>query len=454
MHTDTGLKKEMGLLVATTLVAGNMIGSGIFMLPATLAMTSGPGPTLLAWALTGMGSIFLALSFANLGSKIPKTGGPYEYSKLAFGSFMGFMNAWLYWVASWVGNAAIITSVASYTAALIPAIHNNGFYAFLYTSSVLWIFTILNIKGVKQASVFQTGITIFKLLLFVFFIGVTAYYFNPALLTPMFPAEKGINTLPAAAASALWAFTGFETASVTAGEIKNPERNVRLSTIFGISIAVITYMSISFFSMGSMSQSMLAKSSAPIVDILSIYLGKGISKFLLLACVISVLGTTVGWLLTTARMSYAAGVDKVFPQVFAKLHPKYKTPYVSLIINASLTNILLLMNYTKSLVSAFSFMILLATLAYLPVYASTSAAEIMLLVKREKNFTVWKFIKNSSVPLLGFLYAVWAVYGSGAETVLYGFLLMLFGVPFYLYMKMKDETGLNNIRDLSREDII
>lgn len=453
MHKDIGLKKEMGLLVATTLVAGNMIGSGIFMLPATMATTSGPGSTLLAWALTGIGSIFLALSFANLGSKIPKTGGPYEYSKIAFGGFVGFMNAWLYWTASWIGNAAIITSVASYTGALIPAIRNNGLYAFLYTSAILWTFTIINIRGVKEASFFQTAITIFKLLLFLFFIGITAYHFNPSFLKPMFPADKGINTLPAAAASALWAFTGFETASVTAGEIKNPERNIKLSTIFGISIAVITYMSINFFAMGAMSQGALAKSSSPIIDILAQYLGYGITKFLLLACVISVLGTVMGWLLTTARMSYAAGLDKVFPEFFSKLHPKYRTPYVSLIINASLTNILLLMNYTESMLSAFNFMILLATLAYLPVYASTSAAEIILLVKREKNFTLWNFLRNSIVPLIGFAYAVWAIYGSGAETVMYGFLLMLFGVPLYLYMKLKDEKSLNSIRNLAKEDL-
>ncbi|OFI05470.1 arginine/agmatine antiporter [Clostridium acetireducens DSM 10703] len=440
MGKDIRLKKEMGLFTATTLVAGNMIGSGIFMLPATLALAAGPGSTLLAWALTGIGSIFLALSFANLGSKIPKTGGPYEYSKMAFGNFMGFMNAWLYWNASWIGNAAIITSIGSYTARLIPAIGNNGFYAFLYTSTILWVFTILNIKGVKEASLFQACITVFKLALFVLFVIVAGYYFNPHFLKPMFPAGKGISTLPLAAASTLWAFTGFETATVTAEEIKNPERNIKLSTIFGISIAVVTYMAISFCAMGAMPQMSLAKSNAPLVEILEQFLGTGVSKLLLIACIISVFGTIIGWLLTTARMSYAAGVDKVFPEAFSKLHPKYRTPYVSLIINSILTNILLLMNYSNSLISAFNFMILLATLAYLPVYASTSAAEILLLVKGDESFNVWKFIKGSTAPLLGFAYAVWAIYGSGPITVMYGFLLMLFGVPFYIYMKIKNES--------------
>lgn len=309
---------------------------------------------MIAWVLTGVGSIFLALSFANLGSKIPRTGGPYEYSKLAFGDFAGFMNAWLYWNGSWIGNAAVITAIASYTGSLILIVNNNHLVAFLYTSAILWIFTIINIMRTKKAGVTQTAITIFELLLFIFFIGVTAYHFNPSFIQPVFPEGKGISTVPSAA---------------------------------------------------------------------------------------------------TAHMAYAAGQDKVFPEVFAKIHPKYNTPYVALIISAVLTNILLVMNYTQSLLSAFNFMILLATLAYLPIYASTAAAEILLLIKIEGKISVWRFITKSIIPLLGFAYAVWAIYGSGAEAVMYGFLLMLFGVPFYLYMKLNDQNAIKEIRNFEEEKI-
>lgn len=451
MSNKNNLKKELGLIIATALVVGNMMGSGIFMLPATLAGKAGPGSTMIAWLLTGLGSIFLALSFANLGSKIPRTGGPYEYSKLAFGDFAGFMNAWLYWNGSWIGNAAIITAIASYTGTIIPIVNSNHLIAFLYTSAILWIFTIINIMGTKKAGVTQTAITIFELLLFIIFIGIAAVHFNPSFIHPMFPKGKGISTIPSAATSTLWAFIGFETASVAAGEIKNPEKNVKLSTIIGMSIAVIMYMAINFFAMGAMSQNALAKSSAPIVDILSQFLGKGVSNIILVACIISVLGTTVGWLLATARMSFAAGKDKIFPEVFAKVHPKYNTPHVSLIISAVLTNILLVMNYTQSLLSAFNFMILLATLAYLPIYASTAAAEIILLVKLEGKLNIWKFIVKAIVPLIGFAYAVWAIYGSGAEAVMYGFLLMLFGVPFYIYNKLKDQNSIRQIRNFDAE---
>jgi amino acid transporter len=446
MEQNTGLKKDIGLVIATALVTGNMMGSGIFMLPATLAQKSGPEATLLAWAITAIGSIFLALSFAKLGSKIPKTGGPYEYSKLAFGDFMGFMSAWLYWNGSWIGNAAVVIAVASYAGNLIPIIAGSHLVAFLFTSAVLWIFTIINILGVRIAGKVQTTITVFELLLFVFFIIVAALHFNPANITPMIPVGKGLNTIPAAATATLWAFVGLESSSIAAGEIRNPEKNVSRSTIIGIIIAAVMYMAINFFAMGAMSQSALAKSGAPIADILSQYFGNKMTTFITVGVVISILGTTVGWLLSTARVAYAAGEDGVFPGFFAKVHPKFKTPYVALILGSVLVNILLFMNYNKSLASAFNFIILLATLSFLPIYAMTAAAEMLLIVKKEKNFNAWNFVKNSIIPLLGFIYAMWTIYGSGSDTVMWGFIMMLAGVPFYIYAALKNKEKFETLR--------
>ncbi|WP_392486685.1 APC family permease [Haloimpatiens sp. FM7315] len=439
MEKKSSLKKEIGLLTATMLVAGNMIGSGIFMLPASLASISGPGPTIMAWVITGMGSIFVALSYANLGSKFTKTGGPYEYPKIAFGEFVGFINAWLYWNASWIGNAAIITTVSSYTGALIPSIANSPFLSFIYTSAVLWIFTIINIVGVKEASFIQTAMTIFKIVLFVGFIIVSFFYFNPEYIAPAFPAGKGFSSMPAAMACTLWAFTGLESATVVAGEIHNPERNVKLSTIMGIIIALVVYLCISVSAMGAMPQAELAKSSAPIVDIFSRFLGKGITKAIIVASVISVLGTTIGWIFATARVAYAAGEDGIFPAVFSKVHPKHKTPVGSLIIGSVLINILLLMNYSKSMISAFNFVMLLATLGYLPVYAFAAAADIKIMLKEKKIVSKSKMIKKSIIPVLGIIYSIWATIGSGLEVCLYGLLLMVMGIPVYFYMKKKNK---------------
>ncbi|NEZ47521.1 amino acid permease [Clostridium niameyense] len=441
-------KRKIGLFAATCVVAGNMIGSGVFMLPASLAAVAGPGSILMAWMITGIGSIFMALSCARLGSRIPKTGGPYEFGKLAFGDFIGFLNAWLYWSATWISNAAIIIAIGSYASYIIPAL-NDGFNALLFNSSILWIFTILNIKGTKEAAKFETAITVFKLLVFIFFVIFAGMHFNSSNVTPMLPKGKGMNTLPLAVATTLFAFTGFESSAVGAEHIENPEKNIRRSTILGLSITIVFYIAISFFAMGAMPGNILSKSTSPMTDIMAQFFGKSIVNIFNLAIVITILGTISGWIMLAAQMSYAVAKDGLFPSVFAKLHSKHKTPYMGLIINGILTNILLILNSSKGMVSAYNFMILLATLSYLPVYATTNASDMILLFKCKGNVTIGKFIKIAIVPLIGFIYACWAMYGSGAETVLYGFMLMLAGIPIYIYMKLKSRKDCS--KDLVEE---
>lgn len=429
---DRNLKKEISLFMATMLVCGNMIGSGVFMLPATLAQVSGPLSTMIAWVLTTFGSILIAISFANLGSKYPATGGAYQYTKEAFGEFAGFLSAWLYWNGSWIGNAAIIVAISSYSTAIIPAL-NNPLVAIIYTSAILWAVTIINIVGVKQAGKIQTFVTVFKIGFFALFIIVALLNFDSTNLFPLVPEGKGFSTVSLAATSTLWAFVGLESATVTGGEMKDPEKNIKKSTIYGMIIAAIIYILISVGSMGVMSNSELSVSTAPLTDILTRILGSSIGKVLALSIVVCILGTTIGWILSTARVSYAAGVDGVFPKFFGELHPKYGTPVNSLVIGSVLVNILLIMNYQKGMVSAFTFITILATLSFLPVYLLSVSAEIMLLFRDEKDFSFKLFIKKSIVPLLAFAYSIWTIYGSGAETVMWGFILMLIGIPFYIY---------------------
>lgn len=436
---DRNLKKEISLFMATMLVCGNMIGSGVFMLPATLAQVSGPMSTIIAWILTTIGSILIAVSFANLGSKYPSTGGAYQYTKEAFGEFAGFLSAWLYWNGSWIGNAAIIVAISSYASSFVPAL-NNPLISILFTSGILWAVTILNIVGVKQAGKIQSFVTVFKIGFFALFIIIAFWNFDSINLMPLNPEGKGLSTVSLAATSTLWAFVGLESSSVTAGELKNPEKNVRKSTIYGIIIAAVIYILISLGSMGAMANSELAMSTAPLTDIITKALGSNVGKILTIAVVICILGTTIGWILSTARVSYAAGEDGVFPKFFGKLHPKYGTPVNSLIIGSVLVNILLVMNYQKGMVSAFTFITILATLSFLPVYLLTVAAEIMLMFKNEKNFTLTLFIKKSIIPLIAFIYTIWTIYGSGAETVMWGFILMLIGIPFYIIIIIKTVT--------------
>ncbi|WP_370832351.1 APC family permease [Clostridium sp.] len=437
---NKSLKKEISLFMATMLVCGNMIGSGVFMLPSTLAQVSGPGATIIAWILTTIGSVLIAISFANLGTKYPSTGGAYQYTKEAFGDFTGFLSAWLYWNGSWIGNAAIIVAITSYASAVIPVL-NNSIVSLVFSSAILWIFTLVNVAGVKKAGKIQAFVTVFKIGFFALFIIIAFLNFDTNNILPMYPEGKGLSTVPLAATSTLWAFVGLESATVTAGELKNPEKNVRKSTIYGIIISAIIYLLISIGSMGAMSNSELAQSSAPLTDILTNALGNGVGKILTVAVVVCILGTIIGWLLSTARVGYAAGVDGVFPKFFGKISNKTGTPINSLIFSSALVNILLVMNFQKGMVDTFTFITILATLSYLPVYLLSVAAEMMLTFRGESEFNFKIFIKKSILPLLAFIYVIWTIYGSGAEIVMWGFILMLAGIPVYIYNHHKNKLG-------------
>ena len=370
---NKSLKKEISLFMATMLVCGNMIGSGVFMLPSTLAQVSGPGATIIAWILTTIGSILIAISFANLGTKYPSTGGAYQYTKEAFGDFAGFLSAWLYWNGSWIGNAAILVAITSYASVVFPAL-NNPTISIIFSSAVLWIFTLINISGVKKAGKIQSFVTVFKIAFFALFIIVAFLNFDSVNILPLYPEGKGLSTVPLAATSTLWAFIGLESATVAAGELKNPEKNVRKSTIYGLIISAAIYLLISIGSMGAMNNKELAQSSAPLTDILTNALGTQVGKILTIAVVICILGTIIGWLLSTARVGYAAGVDGVFPKFFGKINEKTGTPVNSLIFGSVLVNILLVMNFQKGMVDAFTFITILATLSYLPVYLLSISA--------------------------------------------------------------------------------
>lgn len=435
---NKSLKKEISLFMATMLVCGNMIGSGVFMLPSTLAQVSGPGATIIAWILTTIGSVLIAISFANMGTKYPSTGGCYSYTKEAFGDFAGFLSAWLYWNGSWIGNAAIIVAITSYASTIIPAL-SNPTISIIFSSAILWIFTILNITGVKKAGKIQSFVTVFKIVFFALFIIVAFMNFDINNITPLYPEGKGLNTISLAATSTLWAFIGLESATVAGGELKDPEKNIRKSTIYGLIISAIIYLAISISSMGAMSNTNLAQSTAPLTDILTNALGTGVGKILTVAVVVCILGTIIGWLLSTARVAYAAGVDGVFPKFFGKIDEKTGTPVNALIFGSVLVNILLVMNFQKGMVDAFTFITVLATLSYLPVYLLAVSAEMMLIFKDEKKFNFKIFIKKSILPLLAFIYVIWTIYGSGAETVMWGFILMLLGIPVYIYNYHKNK---------------
>jgi APA family basic amino acid/polyamine antiporter len=451
------LKRELGLTAAVAIVVGNCIGSGIFTSAASLAAASNPKTSIIAWIITSIGSLLIALSFASLGTALPRTGGPIVYTRAAFGDFAGFLIGWTYWIGAWVGNAAIITGFMLYFTYFVPGAA-TPVLAFLITSGVLWFFTFVNILGVKGAGRVSIITTVLKVGALVVFVIIAALHFNPAMLgTVSSDKVSGMNTLPAAIAIALWAFVGIESATVPAGEIKNPQKNIRRSTIYGTLIAAAVYIIVSIVGMGVLDQATLAVSNAPLADIINKATGGTWGgNFIALGAIVSTLGAVSGWILTTARSAFGASQDKLFPEIFGKIHPKYLTPVNSLLISGLAANLLLIMNYMGSLSSAFNFMILLATLAFLPAYAFSAAADIVLLKNHSSDFNLFSFLKNSFFALLAFGYSIYAIYGTGATVVMYGFILMLVGIPVYLFMILKNnkkDKVVDNLRKDANLDL-
>ena len=229
------LKRSLGLWMATALVIGNMVGSGVFGLPASLAST---GPiSLLSWIFTGAGAILLALVFANLGRAYPETGGPYAYARRAFGDFAGFWTAWGYWIAAWAGNAAIATIFVSYASVFWPSLGTDNVLAFTLGLSVIWVLTLANCAGARESGIIQLVTTVLKFvpLLLIGLIGL--FYMHSANFTPFDPNHVTLvghwHAISFAATLTLWAFLGLESATVPAEEVKNPEKTLPRATILG-----------------------------------------------------------------------------------------------------------------------------------------------------------------------------------------------------------------------------
>lgn len=425
------LNRSMGLWMATALVIGNMVGSGVFLLPASLSAAAGP-VSILAWVFTGVGAMLLALVFARLGGRFPRSGGPYVYARRAFGDFIGFQTAWGYWIAAWAGNAAITVAFIGYLAVFWPALGTHNLLAALVGISVIWLLTFVNILGIRQGAQVQLVTTILKFVPLVI-IGVVGLFFIDGDNLAPFAPEGTWTAISAAAPLCLWAFIGLESATVAAEEVKDPERNIPRATIIGTAAATIVYMVTTFAIMGILPAGELASSSSPFAAAAGSMFGGSWDKVIALVAMIATFGALNGWIILQARVPLAAAEDGLFPKQFARVHGTRKTPVFGLVASSVLLTGLMLMNYTKGLVDAFTFVILLATLTTLVPYAFSAAAQAQLYLTERELFNPRHFARDLMIAGLAFAYSIWAITGSGTDIIAKGFILLMAGIPVYIY---------------------
>jgi len=450
------LKREMGLWTATAMVIGNMVGSGVFLLPASLAgvaLVYGSS-SLLAWAITGAGAMILAGVFATLGRKYPRTGGPYAYARRAFGDFVGFQTAWGYWIAAWVGNAALAIAFVGYTTVVWPGLADSTIAMALLAVGAVWLLTLVNALGVKQGGVVQVVTTVLKFVPLAIIGVIGLFYMHGAHFTPFVPAgmEVGRGTLTflegitVAIGFTLWAFIGLESATVPAEEVKDPERTIPRATYIGTAVTTLIYIIATVAVMGILPLATLAGSNAPFADAAREIFGGGWGKVVGVVGMVSAFGALNGWILLTARVSLAAAQDGLFPHLFGVVHGERRTPVYGLVAAAALVTGLVFMNYNDSLVDQFNFMILLATLTTVVPYAFAAAAQIALMIKEPDRFEGRKVVRDVVVATLGFGYALWAMYATGSESIAKGYILLMVGIPMFLYMRWRRQRDRIPIR--------
>jgi APA family basic amino acid/polyamine antiporter len=432
----------MGLWMATALVVGNMVGSGIFTLPAALAGEAGPA-SIVALVFTGVGAMLLALVFANLGRAHPRTGGPYYFARRAFGDFVGFQTAWAYWIAAWVGNAAIAVAFAGYLGVFWGDVRTTNWLAAVVAVAAIWTFTLVNIIGVRETGLAQLLTTVLKFVPLAVIGVIGLFYLKSGNFSPFATAKGGFDWhVNAAATLALWAFIGLESATVPAEEVREPEKTIPRATIFGTLATTVLYVVALVAIVGVLSQAALSASSAPFADAANAmwggtFLGLTWGKWIALVAMAATLGALNGWIMLTARVSLAAADDGLFPKAFSRVHGTRATPVFGLVASSVLVSGLVLYNWNADFGERFTDIVLLATWMTLISYAYAAAAEVVLFYRERELFSWVKLGRDTVVAALAFAYSLWAIWGSGEEWLAKGFMLLLFGIPVFVWMKWR-----------------
>lgn len=392
---NNSLKRDLGLIAAISIVIGNMVGSGIYGLPSELAKVASPSVTLIAWIAVSVGAIIIALSYGNLSKYLPKAGGPVVYAEAAMGRFSGYAVSLIWWLGAAIGNAAIVELIFTTSAELFPGI-NSPYNKLIANLLVLWLFTYINIKGVKFAGWVSMGANVLKFFVFALVILVALPFFNIDALTgteiPKTLEDKPdvnfFSMFSAAIALMFWAYTGLESSTMAGSEIKNPGKNIQRSVVWGLVLVMIIYLSLNVSLFVLVPQEELAQSESPFALAINKGLGVNFGHYIINACILaSLIGTLAGWIMATARSVYAASVDRFFIQSFSKLHKKHSTPYIALIVSGVIPSIFFLLNFYHDIsndgskLSHFVNITTVAAFINLPTYLITVISEYILIRK-------------------------------------------------------------------------
>ena len=409
------------------LVMGNMIGSGVYLLPASLAPYG--WNAVFGWVLTVGGALCLAYVFSRLAEALPRAGGAYGFVRAGFGPFPAFIVGFTYWTSVWIANAAISIAAVSYLSLFAPGIASVPALPVMLAVALVWAVTFVNLFGARSAGGFQLVTMVLKLLPLVAVIVIVLLFaggMDGAEVTPFRPADISAPAITATAALTLWAMLGFESASIPQGKVDRPDVTIPRATMMGTLLVGAIYIVTCSAIILMLPAEQVAQSNAPFADFIERYWGRGPALLIGLFAAISAIGALNGWVLIQGELPLSMARQGSFPRWFG-ITDRNDTPARGLILSSVLVSILILMNYSRTMADLFTFMALLSTAATLVLYFACAAASLRLTATGAMPRSVPFLV----VAGLGLIYALWTFYGAGLEATGWIFVLLALGVPLY-----------------------
>lgn len=403
-------RKALSFPILLSMVIGNMVGTGIYVLPATLAKYG--YYALFAWIFTSAGAMFFALTITSLNKRLPQTGGLYVFCRQAYGRLAGFVVGYLYLISNLVSIAGIAVSSIAYMGFIFPVLDSNAAnynqYATLAAElGIVWLFTIINLIGIHTAGVTQVFLTIIKMiplllisLLGLAFINLDHFSYVPA-------TSSAVSSIGSAAALTFWAYIGIESAIIPA-ESTRGYKDIYRATMLGTGIASFIYILSTFVLMGMIPNAALQHSQFPFADAATIIFGHQSGTIIALCAVISGLGALNVTILVQGQIVFATARDKLFPAIFSKLS-KHDVPIAGQLLSTSLVTVLMMVTMQKSLLGQFANIAELAALFTLLAYLGAAMAEIKFLYQDHGFSLPLLFNKSTLIALVAVAYCAWMI---------------------------------------------
>lgn len=401
--------KTIGIWRSWALVAGMMIGSGILTMPALLAPYG--SYSFVGWAITGFGAICLALSYCYLSSRKPGLGGPYFYVQEAFGSKWAAIVAWGYWISLVASVAALALSFTGYSKVYLPFIDSNSLYSSAFAISIIVLFTAINLRGMRTASTVQLVTTVIKILPLVL-LGVAGILFGEVKEIPAInPGDDSLFQMIAALCLLImFAFIGVESATLPAEDTISPKKTIPRASILGTLTAVTVYMVAMFGLMSIIPLADLQQSASPFADAAQILIGNSGAIIITIGALFAISGTLNVCIMISGTIMLAGARNGMFPKYFGQQNAQ-GTPVRALLFSSMLAIIFLLFNNSKSLLSSYEYLLIIATFAVIIVYLGTGLASIKLQWQDHKQGQQLK-IMQLSIALLATLFSILAIIGT------------------------------------------